>query len=136
MRLVSLGKVAAKAEKLRFQRLARRQVIRVIVGALAGVFGLAMLAALHVAAGLALAPVVGPVYATLIVAGADLLIAIILGVVAANSSADAIELEAMRVSEEARAQMAEAALMATVIVPVLRRVGLGVVDRLLGRSRR
>ncbi len=136
MRLVSLGRVAARAEKLRLQRLVRRQVMRAAMAAAAAVFALALLAALHVAGGLALAPSVGPVYAALIVAAVDLVLVAVLGFLAASDQPDRIELEATRVSQEARAQMAEAAIMATVIAPVMRRVGLGVVDRLIGRSRR
>jgi hypothetical protein len=137
MRLLRLGKIAAQAEALRLRRLARRQMRRGAYGAIAALFALSLLAWLHIAGGLALAQMVGPVRAALIVAGVDLVIAGIFGAVAASNRPDRIEREALAVREEARAQMAEAAVMTAVVGPVLRRVGLNLLDRIIrGRRRR
>ena len=136
MRLVRLGRVAASAERLRLQRFVRRQAMRAVFGAMASVFALALLAALHVAGGLARVPAVGPVYAALIVAAVDLVIAGALGFVASRNTPDRIEAEAMQVSQEARSQMGEAAVMSALVLPVMRRAGMGVLDRMLRRGRR
>jgi hypothetical protein len=137
MRLVRLGKIAAQAEALRLRRLVRRQAMRGVFAAVAALFGFGVLAWLHVAGCLALTPRFGPTYAALIVAGVDVVFAAICGALAAFSSPDRIEREALLVREEARSQMAEAAVMAAVIGPILRRAGLGLVDRLIGgRPRR
>lgn len=136
MRLVRLAKVAASAEKLRLRRLARRQVLRAVYGAIGAVFALAMLASLHVAAGIGLAQLVGPGWAALIVAGVDLVIAGVFGLIAASSAPDRIEREAMQVSQEARSQMAEAAAMAAIVGPVARRAGGVLVARMFGSARR
>ncbi len=136
MRLLRLGKIAAQAEGLRWRRLVRRQIMRGIYGAVAAVFALGLLAWLHIAAALALTPRVGPVWAALILAGVDLVIAGIFGAIAASDKPDRIEREALLVRDEARSQIAEAAVMTAVVGPVLRRLGLGLVERLLGRRRR
>lgn len=137
MRLVRLGKIAAQAEVLRLRRMARRQAMRGVYGAVAAVFALSLLAWLHIAGAFALAPRVGSIWAALIVAAVDLVIAGILGAIAASSSPDRIEREALVVREEARSQLAEAAVMTALVGPVLRRVGLGLVTRMIGgRPRR
>ena len=136
MRLIQLGKVAAQAEALRLRRFARRQAMRGVFGVVAAVFGLGLLAWLHIAGALALVPSVGQIWAALIVAGVDLVLAGIFAAVAASSTPDRIEREALMVREEARAQMAEAAVMTALVGPVLRRVGLGMVTRMLGGRRR
>lgn len=137
MRLVRLGKIAAQAEALRLRRLVRRQAMRGVYGAVAALFALGMLAWLHVAGARALTPRVGATDAALIVAAVDLVIMAIFGALAAFSGPDRIEREAMEVREEARSQMAEAALVGVVLGPVLRRAGLGIIERIIGgRPRR
>ncbi len=135
MRLVRLGRIAAQAELLRLRRLARRQIRRGIYGAIAGIFALGLLAWLHIALALWLASLMAPVWAALIVAGVDLVIAGAFGAVAASNTPDRIEREALVVRDEARAQMAEAAVMSVVVAPVLRRSGLNLLARLIGRRR-
>jgi hypothetical protein len=135
MRLIRLGKLAAQAEALRLKRLVHRQVMRAVFGAVAVVFAVALLAALHVTGALALLPVVGPVYAALIVAAVDLVIAVLFGLLAAFNGPDRIEREALAVREEARAQLGEAAVMSAVVAPLMRRAGLGLLTRIMGRRR-
>lgn len=136
MRLVRLGRIAAQAEILRLRRLVRRQIRRGIYGAVAGVFALGLLAWLHIALALWLASLMAPPFAALIVAGVDLVIVAIFGLLAASDTPDRIEREALVVRDEARAQMTEAAVMSVVVIPILRRIGLDVIVRLIGRRRR
>ena len=135
MRVVELGRIMAQAEALRLRRQAHRTVNRAIFGAVAAVFGIALLVALHVAAQQALATLVGPVYATLIVAAVDLVVAGVCGYLAASSKPDQIEREALQVRREARAQLGEAMVMSALVLPAMRRAGFGLASRLLGGSR-
>jgi hypothetical protein len=136
VRFVRLGKIAAQAEALRWRRLIRRTVTRAVYTAIAAIFALGLLAWLHIAVFFALVPPVGEIWAALIVAGVDLLIAAILGSLAAFSGPDRIEREAALVRDEARSQMAEAAIMTVLVEPVLQRAGWGLLTRLMGRWRR
>ncbi len=111
--------------------------MRAVYGAVAAIFALALLAGLHVIGFLALLIVLHRIPAALVVAGVDLLIVAIFGGLAAFSGPDRIEREAIAVREEARSQMAEAAIMTAVVGPVLRRAGLGLITRFIGgRPRR
>jgi hypothetical protein len=78
MKTLGLLEVAARAEALRLRCQAVGMVRSAIFLAVAAVFGLAALALLHVAAIIWLAPQVGPLEATLYLAGADVLLALIL----------------------------------------------------------
>ncbi len=134
MRLVQLGRVVAQAESLRLRRLARRTTTRLILAICGAVFLIGVLVAIHVAIGLALTPSVGALWATLIVGLVDLLIAGGLLAVALYSSPGKVEREALLLREEARAQMAEAAVISLLVGPALRRVGFTLLDRVLGRG--
>lgn len=136
MRVVQLGKVAAQAEKLRIQSLIGRQIKRAVYAAIAAVFALGLLVALHVAAALAMTPSLGALWATLIVAAFDLVVAGALGGVALFSKPGKIEREALLVREEARAQLGEATVMSMVVGPVMRRAGMSLLHRVLTRPRR
>ena len=122
MRLIELGRIATQAEALRWRRLGRRQLNRAIFAAVAAVFGLGVLIALHVAGALALIPLLGPVYATLVVGAVDLVIAALCLLVAARDQPDRIEREAIAVRNEARSEMAQAAVMSALVLPLLRQV--------------
>ncbi len=134
MRLVQLGRVAVQAESLRLRRLAKRTTLRLVLAAGGAVFLIGVLIAVHVAIGLALTPSVGALWATLIVGLIDLLIGGGLLLVALYSSPGKVEREARLVREEARAQMAEAAVISVLVGPALRRVGFTLLDRVLGRG--
>ena len=123
MRTVSLAKIAAQAEILRLRRLSRRSAFRLAYAAVASTFMLAMMAAIHVAIVMALMERVQPIAAVLIVAGGDLVIAIVLGVMAARDSPDSIEAEAQQVKETALLQLRDAAAMTALVGPALRMVG-------------
>jgi len=125
MRGLRLARIAAQAELLRLRRMARRQAVRVALGAIALTFLLACLACVHVAGyfGLRRADI-APVWAVLIVAGVDLLIGLLFLIAAARDSPDPIEREALQVRETAQAQMLEAAAIGAVLGPVLRSLGV------------
>jgi Putative Actinobacterial Holin-X, holin superfamily III len=123
MRTVNLARVAAQAEVLRLRRQGRRMAFRAGYGAVAGIFVLAFLVAAHVAIVLALEPHVQLLPAVLIVSAGDLVIALILGWLAARGGPDAIEREAMQVKETALAQLRETLALTTVVGPALRLVG-------------
>ena len=136
MRLIELGQIAAQAEALRWRRYGRRQVSRGVVAAIGAVFAIAVLVCLHVAAALALVPLVGALYGTLIVGAVDLVIAGICLVIASRDQPDAIEREALAVRQQATAQMGQAALMSAMVLPMLRRGGFAMAHRLLGGRRK
>jgi uncharacterized membrane protein len=143
MQPVQLARIAAQAEKLRLQRIVRRQVIRAGCAVVALVFLLAFFALLHLFAIVEIARSLGPATATAIVFAVDLVIAIILGVMAMRSSPDAVEQEARQVRDRALAQMKDAVAMAALLGPVgrlfgKRAYGLGlgaVLARFLSRRR-
>ena len=105
MRTVELAKVAVAAESLRLRRVARRQAMRAAYGAGAAVFGIAVLVALHVVLWHLLVMYVSPLVASLILFGFDLVVAGVLGYMAASSAPDAIEEEAKTVRVQALAEM-------------------------------
>jgi hypothetical protein len=124
MRSLRLARIAAQAELLRLRRLGRRQAMRAVMGAIALFFLVACLAALHFAIYFALQQVLAPVYAVLIVAGIDLVIAAFFGVLAMRDVPDRVEREALMVRQSAQQQLAEAAAMTAVVGPVLRAIGI------------
>jgi len=118
MRAIKLAKVAAQAEKLRLQALAKRQVRRGIYGAVATIFAIGALALGHVVAFLAIVPSVGSLWTSVVLLAFDLLVAVVLGAVAALSKPGAIEAEAQRLKETALSQMRQDLTVAA-LVPAL-----------------
>ncbi len=115
MRSLSLLKIAAEAEVLRYRCMAARQGRRAAFGAVALVFMLAVLALGEVAAWLALCLRFAAIEATLILLGINLVIAITFGLLAARSSPGHAEREALRVRQQsldaARGMLSLAALV-------------------------
>ncbi|HTW26015.1 MAG TPA: hypothetical protein VME92_02710 [Acetobacteraceae bacterium] len=107
MRGVQLAKVAAQAEKLRLQRLARRQAFRAVFAVAASVFGLGALAWAHLIAWFPLRHAIGPIWASVVMTGFDLILALVLLLMAVHSEPDSIEQEAMMVRADALARMRE-----------------------------
>lgn len=125
MRSLKLARVAAQAELLRLRRYGERQVGRVVIGAIAAVFLLACLACVHFAGYFALRRAdILPVWATLIVAGVDLLLALIFGLSALRNQPGRLEREALEVRLVAQQQMMETAAVTAVVGPVLRSLGV------------
>lgn len=115
MRLVELARVAATAEALRWRLMMRRQVMRVVMMVVAAFFLLFMLSMLEYAAVAALEPSVGLVYALLLVALANLLVAGLLLILAARGAPSHAEDEALEVRRTAVASMRSAGLMMAVL---------------------
>lgn len=109
MRALELAKVAAAAEALRVKRFARRQGIRVGYALVAIIFGLAVIAMLHVLAVVLLGMAVPPWAAVLIVLVVDLIVVGVLGKMALNDKPDHIELEAASVRRQSLAEARKAA---------------------------
>ncbi len=122
-RTLRLAKVAAQAEGLRLRRVAHRTAYRGIYGAVAAVFGIALLVVAHVALYTWMLSYVSPLAALGIVALVDIVLAAIFGILASRSSPDSVELEAVRVRDTARAQLTDALTMTALIGPAMRMAG-------------
>ncbi|MBX9701801.1 MAG: phage holin family protein [Acetobacteraceae bacterium] len=119
-RMMRLLRVAAQAEGLRWRRTGRAYAIRAGLGAGALVFALLLVFMLHMALFAWIARGQGPVVAALIVAGLDLVIAGIMGWLAARGGPDPIAVEAEHVRDDALRQVGDQAARAAVILPVVR----------------
>ena len=120
MRLISLARAALQAEKLYLRRSGRGYAIQAGFGAAAAIFGLLMLVMLHIAGFAALVPGQGPVVAALILAGADLVLFAIFGLMARRPPRDAVAEEALQLRQAALSQMGDTAAQALVLAPLLR----------------
>lgn len=105
MRAVELAKVAAAAEALRLRRIARRQALRGAYGAVALVFGIAVLVVLHVVIWGALLLVMRPLYASLVLLAIDAAGMITSGMMALKSVSDPVEAEAYQIRQQALVEM-------------------------------
>ncbi len=121
MRLFRLLQLAAQAETLRWKRTGRGYAIQAGFGAGAALFAVMMLVMLHLAAFEWLAGTsLGPVYAALIVAGADLVVAGVFGILATRGGLDPVAVEAERVRDNALRQVGDQTARAAVIMPLMR----------------
>ncbi len=129
MRTARLLRIAAEAEVLRLRRLARRNVIRAVVAAVAGVFFFGALCWFEVATYFWVHLNLGRISSTLIVVGGNLLVALLLLAIAglAWGRPGRVEIEALEVRERAQQQL-EGIASATVALA-------GPAGRLLRRSR-
>jgi threonine/homoserine/homoserine lactone efflux protein len=119
VRSVNLLKTAAEAELLRLRTMMARQVRRGIFGAVAAVFGVAVLALAEVAGWQALRLKFQPIPTTLILLGINLVIAAAFGVLAARSAPGHTEREALRVRRQAL-ETARGSLVVTAALPAVR----------------
>jgi hypothetical protein len=120
MRLISLLRLAAQAESLRWRRTGRGLAIQGGLGAAAAVFGLMLLMMLHLAGFAALSRKQGPELAALILAGADLVLMALLGWLAVRHAQDKVALEAERVRDDALRQVGDTASRGLMLLPLLR----------------
>jgi len=114
MRALELLSAAAQAETLRLKRGAAGSARGAIFSAVAGLFGLAALAMLHVAGWLALAAEYGAIYASLGVAAVDLVLAGVLLLIGRRKS-DPVADAALAIRQRALAELREAPLMGNVM---------------------
>ena len=96
MRIISLLKIAAEAEVLRLRVTAERQGRRAALGAIALVFAIGALILAEMTGWQVLRLYVASIAATVILLGANLIIATVLGFFAARASPSRSELEALR----------------------------------------
>jgi hypothetical protein len=129
MRAVELGRTAAQAELLRFKRSIRRQAMRGVWGAVAAVFGIAVLVMVHVIGFMLLTMAMAPIWAALIVLAFDVVMLAIFGAIAGSSRPDRIEAEARELRDRALVEMREALAVDALLSPVGR-----VAVRTVGRS--
>ena len=129
MRSVELARVALSAEALRLRRLARRQAFRAVYAIVALVFLLAVFFGLHVLLWMLLQRWMEPVWATLIVVGVDLVLAVILGALALRGGSDAVEEEAREIKNQAVAELKRSLTLMGIIAQTT-----GMVFRMRARS--
>ncbi len=136
MRTARLARVAAQAEILLIKRTVTGIVRRAIYGAVAAVFALGLLTALHVAAVLALIDYahIVPVAAVAIVAGLDLVVVIIFGLLAAGEIKDPVIEEARRVRDQSLEQARATLTLAALLAPATRLVAQTGLLRVLVRA--
>ena len=123
MRTAELAKVAANAEKLRLQTLAKRQAMRGVFGAVAALFGLGVLILLHVLGYQLLRRGLGPVASTLVLLAVDLVIVIVCGVLALRSAPSTVEQEAEDIRRQALREMRTTMTVMGMIGPATRLLG-------------
>jgi hypothetical protein len=116
VRIISLLRIAAEAEILRLRATAERQGRRAALGAIALVFALGVLVCAEITGWQVLRLYVASIAATIILLGANLVIAAILGFFAARTSPGRSEQEALRVRRDAL-EAARGSLAFTAAVP-------------------
>ena len=123
MRTAELAKVAANAEKLRLQALAKRQALRGAFGAVAALFGIGVLILLHVLGYQLLRGALGPIGSTLVVLAVDLVIVIVSGVMALRSTPSIVEREAYDIRVQALREMRTSLTLMGMVGPATRLLG-------------
>jgi hypothetical protein len=123
MQTARLVRIAAEAERLRWQRHARRLVIRAIYGVIAGFFALTAIGVLHVVGYIALRLQFTPIIAAAIIFGVDAVLAIIFAVIASRGGPDEVEQEALAVRQKAVAQIGETLAMVSLVRLAARTLG-------------
>ena len=141
IRIVRLAQVAAQAEALVLKRTVRRAGRRAIYGAVAAVFGVALLVMLHVVGWFALAGFGGitSFWSSVIVLAVDLVIAGAFGVLAAGKLPDPVEVEARDLRDRTLLEMRNTGLLALAMGPAGRIAGrgaFGLARNLVGREKR
>lgn len=130
LRPLRLARIAAEAEGLRLRYIARRTAIRAVMGLIAVVFLGGALAFFHIAFWFWLRRHFESPATSLIVAGADLLITLLFGLLAARSSPSRLEREALDVRRRALENATSTLAYSTLAAQALR---LG--TRLVRRAR-
>lgn len=105
MRSVELARAAAQAEALYLRRIAQRQVSRAVFGAIAAVFGIAILVMAHVLAYVLLLGYVSPPIAAVILLVLDVVVAIVFAVLARRDEPGQIEQEAKMLRDQSIAEL-------------------------------
>jgi Ni/Fe-hydrogenase subunit HybB-like protein len=117
MRTTNLIKVAAQAEMLRIQHMLKRQGIRAAFGFAALVFVIGALVLANVVGWQVARMYVEPIYASLIMLGVNLLIAVVFGLLAARSSPSRHETDAIEIRKRALRE-ARGSVALSAVVPI------------------
>jgi len=128
MRPLRLARIAAEAEGLRLRHAAQRTAIRAVLGLLALGFVFGAVTFCHVAAWYWLRQSWEGPAAALIMAGADLIVALLLGLLAARSRPSHVEIEALAVRRQAL-QSATSSLAFSALAAQLLRTGISMFRR-------
>jgi hypothetical protein len=131
MRPLRLARIAAEAEGLRLRHQARRTAYRAVLGLAALALLIGTVIFTHIAAWFWLRLSWEGQYVALTLAGADLVVAVILALLATLSSPGRVELEALAVRRRALEGATSTIAWSTVAVEALRLLG-----NLLPRARR
>jgi hypothetical protein len=123
MRSLRLARIAAEAEGLRLRQRAKRTAVRLAFGVVALVFLAGALAFAHIAAWFWLRLDWEARHASLILAGADLVLAVFLALLAARSSPGRVEREALAVRQRAIDTATSPLALSALAMPVLRVLG-------------
>jgi len=119
MRTLELARVAAEAEALRLRLTARRTAIRTALGLVALGFLLGAIIFFHVAAWSWLSTSFNEPAAALIIAGADLVVAVVLALLATRSSAGPVEAEALALRRRALDHVGTSLTLPALVTPLL-----------------
>ena len=133
LRPLRLARIAAEAEGVRLRNLARRTATRAVMGVIALVFLLGALGFFHIALWFWLRRHFQSPATSLIVAGGDLLIALVCGLMAARSSPSRLEREALDVRRRALENATSTAAYSALAAQALR-LGANMVRRRRVRS--
>ena len=141
MRIADLGRTALQAEILRYKAIALRNVRRIALLVIAGVFGLLALAAGEVALFFLfhLDARITPAWSAVIVGGIDLGFALLLVVAGSAGGPGPVEIEARLTRDRALSELRSAVAFSAVTGPAGRLAGrgfLGLVRRGVSRRRR
>jgi cobalamin biosynthesis protein CobD/CbiB len=118
MRSISLLRLALEAEVLRLRYLLQRQGRRAAFGLLAAIFGVSVLVLVNVVGWQLLRLYVPPIYATVILLGVNLVIAVGFALLAARSSPSHAEQEALRIRRDAL-EGAQGSLAFAAVLPAI-----------------
>ena len=106
MRTLRLARIAAEAEGLRLRHRMQRTAVQIAIGIVALACVIGALVFLHIAAWYWLRISWEPQYVGLMLAGADFVLAIVLGLLAASSHPTRVEREALAIRQQAIASAA------------------------------
>jgi hypothetical protein len=111
-----LAQVALEAEAMRLRQKARRTIVRILLGCVAVMLLLGAMVFGHIAVWYWLRESLTRQYVALIFTGADLLLAVILGLLAARSKPGQVEVEALLVRRRALVDAAESLTISALVL--------------------
>jgi hypothetical protein len=120
MRTLRLARIAAEAEGIRLRRRVQRNVVRAVMTLIALWFLLAAVVFFHVAGWFWLRERWEAPASAMIVAGVDIVLAGLLGLLAARSSASRTEIEALAVRQRAMESITSTLAVSTLATQLLR----------------